>query len=113
MDVEEWNPQWNEAQKRQMLQSSVALHKTKGILHSLKEALAIFEVRIEVSEWFEHGGTPHNFRLKVQINNSETLSLAQSLDPHFYAFVWPLIDRLKPVCNHYKVHLEFLFHQTV
>lgn len=65
--VDEWDPAWSEAEKRQAIRDSVWLHKHKGTIGALKRALAQVRLAVTVSEWFQHGGAPYTFRLRVAL----------------------------------------------
>lgn len=76
--VDEWDPQWSEADKRQAIRDSVWLHQHKGTVGAMKRALAQLKLTVSVSEWFQHGGDPYTFRLKVALAKGATWTSAQA-----------------------------------
>lgn len=65
--VDEWDPAWSEAEKRQAIRDAIWLHRHKGTVGALKRALAQMGMPVTVSEWFRHGGAPYTFRLSVTL----------------------------------------------
>jgi len=69
MSVDEWDNQWPETIKRQVILDSTKVHRHKGTVGALKRALADIDMPIIVTEWFrEEGGEPYTFRLDVDAN---------------------------------------------
>lgn len=65
--VDTWNPNWTEEQKREVIRSSVPVHRYKGTAAALKEALAALGFPIRVQEWYQQEpmGKPGTFRLVI------------------------------------------------
>ena len=63
--VDEWSPLWSEQQRRDAIKNSVTVHRYKGTIGAVKEAVASLGVACEVQEWFnqEPPGEPYTFRL--------------------------------------------------
>ncbi len=76
--VDEWDPAWSEAEKRQAIRDSVWLHQHKGTVGALKRALAQLKLAVTVSEWFQHGGDPYTFRLRVALAKGASWTAAQA-----------------------------------
>ncbi|MDE5602477.1 MAG: phage tail protein I [Helicobacter sp.] len=77
----------NEAEARELLSSAIFIHKNSGTPSALKKALkSVFE-QVEIQEWFEYGGEPFTFRVKVSSstkgNGKETFLLLDSLIQKF------------------------------
>ena len=77
----------NEKEARELLSSAMFIHKNSGTVSALKKALkSVFE-RVEIQEWFEYGGEPFTFRVKVSSstkgNGKETFVLLDSLIQNF------------------------------
>src|SRR5262245_34830361 len=63
MHVDRWDDNWAEEIRRDLVKTSLLIHKQKGTIGALKEALTIFHVdKVTVQEWFDYGGTPYTFR---------------------------------------------------
>lgn len=76
--VDEWDPAWSEAQKRQAIKDAVWIHRHKGTVGALKRALGQLGMAVTVSEWFQHAGAPYTFRLRVAIEAGATWGREQS-----------------------------------
>jgi phage tail P2-like protein len=64
MSVDDWNDNWPGDVKRNIIKSSVQIHKKKGTVGALKFALEAFNYEnITVEEWFVYGGDPYFFRV--------------------------------------------------
>lgn len=67
MSVDAWESSWLESQKRAAIASSIKVHRLKGTISALREALGAMGLQIEVQEWFQlmPRGTPFTFRLVI------------------------------------------------
>lgn len=65
--VDEWDPEWDEATRRRVIKASPDIHRVKGTVGALKRALAALGWGATVSQWFQHGGAPYTFRLRVAV----------------------------------------------
>lgn len=80
--VDEWDPNWTDAQKRQVIKASVDVHSYKGTIGAVQEALAALSFDARVQEWFNQipAGDPYTFRVllesgQVGISQSDMQSL--------------------------------------
>lgn len=53
--------------KRNVIKSSVGIHKKMGTKYAVEKALSAVYRTAVVKEWFEYGGTPYHFKVKVDI----------------------------------------------
>jgi len=67
LSVDGWDAQWPVETKRNVIASSVFIHRHKGTAGALKRALAALGLGVEISEWFEYGGDPYHFRADVKV----------------------------------------------
>lgn len=69
--VDEWDPNWTDAQKRAAIQASVGVHRTKGTPGAMKRALAPLGLDIDVNEWHQltPKGDPYTFKLTVTVGD--------------------------------------------
>lgn len=51
--------------KRNLIRQSIAWHKIKGTPASVENFLGAFGINAEVQEWWEYGGEPYFFKLKL------------------------------------------------
>ena len=67
MSVDAWQPDWTDSQKRAAIASSIKVHRLKGTISAVREALGALGLRIQVQEWFQliPRGKPYTFRLVV------------------------------------------------
>lgn len=67
LSVDTWNSNWPEKVKRQVISSSVFVHRHKGTRAGLDMALKALDLGVIISEWFEHGGDPYTFKADVMV----------------------------------------------
>lgn len=69
--------------KRQLIQDSPFLHKTKGTPAAVEKALKSVLGDVSLTEWFEYGGNPFHFQVDINVLNTgvtqETLSLVEKI----------------------------------
>ena len=53
LSVDNWDPDWSDAMKRQAVAESIALHRVKGTRASVEAVLARFDDLLEIVEWHE------------------------------------------------------------
>lgn len=70
LHVDEWDTNWTEQQKRDVIAASVAVHKTKGTIGALKRALAALGYEVTVDE---NTGEVCTFRLEFDLNQTGIL----------------------------------------
>ncbi|WP_436835450.1 phage tail protein I [Acinetobacter pittii] len=66
--VDVWNKSWSDAQKRQVIKTSLYNHSIKGTVESLEVALNSLGFPVIVQEWFNMVpiGKPYTFKLYIQ-----------------------------------------------
>lgn len=65
--VDFWDDRLSTDKKRLLIKDSILLHQKKGTLWALERILEILEVKAEISEWFNYGGDPYYFKIKLSI----------------------------------------------
>lgn len=68
LSVDTWDSDWPEHVKRQVVTSSVYVHRHKGTPAAIKAALNALDLGVTISEWFQHGGAPYTFRADVSLS---------------------------------------------
>lgn len=70
MSVDEWDPNWSEADKRAVIKNSVNIHRHKGTIGALKDALGALAMNLEVVEWFQEmpPAEAYTFAVNVYLN---------------------------------------------
>jgi len=68
--VDEWDVTWTDEQKRSAIKSSVAVHRYKGTIGSVRNALSALGYSIQVQEWFNQSpaGVPYTYRLLLNVD---------------------------------------------
>jgi phage tail P2-like protein len=100
LSVDTWDNAWTEAQKRAVIKASIRVHRMKGTVASVREILQVTGADVELVEWWqeEPRGTPHTFRLDVEIEdrgiNEATL---ESIERQ--------VASVKPVRSHFTTRM--------
>lgn len=74
LSVDDWNADWTEAQKRNVIRSSVETHRQKGTIGAVRRVADSFGLGIVLREWWQKSpqGTPHTFTLSISIDQIPT-----------------------------------------
>ncbi|OJY65518.1 MAG: phage tail protein I [Sphingobium sp. 66-54] len=69
LSVDDWDPDWPEAVRRQVVARSIAVHRRKGTVAAVREAVAAFGGSIVIREWWEADppGEPGTFALMLAL----------------------------------------------
>ncbi len=67
--VDLWSSSWPEQLKRQAIAESWAKHRVKGTPAAMDAAIQGLSYGATWSEWFEYGGKPFHFRIKIRTPN--------------------------------------------
>ena len=102
--VDDWRSDWPDEIKREAIMASATIHRVKGTIGAVRRALEALGYVIDVSEWFEHGGTPHTFRIAVDVLGSHSMGI--EISPDLLAEIINVIDNVKPVRAHFDVALK-------
>jgi phage tail P2-like protein len=70
LSVDKWDESWSEAQKRGAVRASLSVHRRKGTVASLKDALAALGHELDVREWhqLQPMGEPYTFGIRVTVD---------------------------------------------
>lgn len=68
--LDNWDPLWTEAQKRQTIAQSIQVHRHKGTIGAVRGALAAVGVGARLQEWFNQtpAGAPYTYRLLLEVD---------------------------------------------
>lgn len=68
--VDDWDTNWTDAQKRQVIKESVYSQRIKGTIGAVTRQLAALGYEIQILEWFqqEPEGTPYTFEVYITAN---------------------------------------------
>ena len=84
LSVEDWDSNWSDTQKRQVIKSTYQIHQTKGTVYAVEAALAALDIPAILEEWFNYGGDPYHYRIALDLSGrgadfSELQSLYNSV----------------------------------
>lgn len=70
LSVDEWDPTWSEERRRAAIRTSVSVHKYKGTIASVREALRSLVSDSRVQEWFNQNpiGNPYTFKVLLDVS---------------------------------------------
>ena len=70
--VDEWDAGWTDAQKRGSIKASLSVHKHKGTVGAVKEAMAGLGFTAELQEWHQTtpAGTPYTFGVTINVDQT-------------------------------------------
>lgn len=97
------------AAKRDLLKTSVRVHKKMGTKYAVEKALSALYPESEVEEWFEYGGEPGHFQIVCDVTNSRIVaSLADII--RAVKLYKRLSAHLDGVAFQAHIHCEILTH---
>jgi phage tail P2-like protein len=93
--VDQWDQNWTEAQKRAFIKASVSVHRRKGTIGAIREALEALSLSVQIQEWFaqETPGAPFTFKGIVEIDQV-------GFDFANFAALLEILSRVKNVRSH-------------
>lgn len=74
LKVDWWDPNYTLEEKRRTLKDSWAVHRILGTKAAVELAISAIYPEAKVSEWFEYGGQPYHFKLRINPNGEEITS---------------------------------------
>jgi phage tail P2-like protein len=99
LSADVWDAAWPEAVKRNAVATSIAQHRIKGTPAAVKTVLARFDALLELVEWWQSGGTPHTFEVRLPLNadggTRATAAFAEAIIRD--------VTRVKPVRAHFEL----------
>jgi phage tail P2-like protein len=100
LSVDEWDDTWDVATQRRVIAASIEIHRKKGTVAAVKEALAILGHTGKLTEWWqiEPPGIPHTFLADVEIDN-------RGIDEAAIATIERQIHAVKPARSHFTMRL--------
>ena len=104
VSVDDWDEEWPAERKRAVILASAEVHRRKGTRSAVEAAIAPFDAGWTVSEWFEHGGPPHTFRIEA-----EAADAVAAPSPPVAATIRDLrraVAAAKPVRAHFAIRLR-------
>ena len=100
MHVDWYDYSYPLAAKRDLLKSSVRVHKKMGTKYAIEKALSALYPESEVEEWFEYGGEPGHFHIVCDVTNSRITAS------------WADIVRAVKIYKRLSAHMDELTYQA-
>ena len=69
--VDWWDPEYSVDEKRRTLKGSWYVHKHMGTKASVVTAVSAVYPETAVEEWFEYGGEPYGFKIRLNLTGTE------------------------------------------
>lgn len=93
--VDDWDTNWTDKQKRQVIKESVYSQRIKGTIGAVTRQLAALGYEIKILEWFqqEPEGTPYTFQVYITANQ-------YPLTQNDYRKILQVIDTNKNLRSH-------------
>lgn len=68
LSVDDWNDEWSDEVKKNVIKSSIEVHRKKGTIGALKRALVALNYQnIKIEEWFQYSGKPYHFKVNFEV----------------------------------------------
>lgn len=96
--VDWWDADYSLEEKRQTLKDSWRVHKTLGTRAAVETAISAIYPETTVEEWFEYGGEPYHFRIRINItsDSGDTVRQRRVLERlNFYKSLRSHVESLK------------------
>lgn len=97
--VEGWRTEWPENVKRARIKASIGVHRRKGTLQSVEDAVHSFGAQIAIREWWQTvpKGEPHTFELFLTVPETGPVATADFIND-----VIAEVNRTKPLRAHFN-----------
>ncbi len=69
--VDWWDPNYSLEEKRRTLKDSWRVHKLLGTKAAVEMAISDIYPNTQVEEWFEYGGNPYGFKIKLDLTGEK------------------------------------------
>jgi len=97
-----WKVDWYDTSypveiKRRMIQSALTVWRTAGTLAAVKTQMNAIYPNSDVTEWFDYGGEPGHFRVRVDVTEE---GVPQEIHK------WEEINRMLMPAKRYSAHLD-------
>ena len=71
MSVDHWSDTWSEQKKRDVCKNSAMVHRYKGTIGAVTDALKALNISIEVLEpWQQDNAAPHSLLVRAYVNDA-------------------------------------------
>ncbi len=111
VSVDVWDPSGSVEIRRQVINTSFDVHRTKGTRKSVELALSALGFTVDLSEWFEYGGAPYTFRIDAY--SEDVFVAGVQTETPIYERVSRLIETVKPARTHFDLRIGESFRDGV
>jgi phage tail P2-like protein len=105
--VDEWNDNWTDDTKREVIENSLWVHERKGTLGAVKRALLAMKYDATVIEWFQKSPRGKAGTFSVEVHPTTGIIADNILQ------IRAVIDAVKRLSAHYDVYLGFTLPATI
>lgn len=109
MSVDTWDSGWSEGVKREVIRSSVPVHRLKGTRKAVMAALEALGFNVDLTEWWQEAAPPHTFRLDAY--GEDVLAAGFQIDEQLLDTVTRIIENAKPARSHFTFRIGESFRQ--
>lgn len=112
LSVDEWDAHWPEDVKREAIRISPLLHRRKGTLWALENALKPIGATTQIEEWWQMKpmGEPGTFRATTTVHRTDVSTTAGTfLTPELYKKIKAVITHNKPVSRPFTLRVGAAF----
>lgn len=95
LTVDEWDGGWTDAQKRAVIKASLNVHRFKGTIGAVREALGALASTVRVQEWFNQIPEGDAYTFKVLLTADQVGISQQSINS-----LYAVIERTKNLRSH-------------
>lgn len=85
------------------IRRSFEVHRNKGTRKSVETSLEALGFNVDLSEWFEYGGSPHTFR--IDAFGEEIFEAGYQVNAALLDEVTRLIETVKPARTHFDLRV--------
>ena len=105
--VDEWNDNWTDDTKREVIKNSLWVHERKGTLGAVKRALAAMNYDASVIEWFQKSPRGKAGTFSVEVHPTTGIIADSILQ------IRAVIDAVKRLSAHYDVFIGLTLPATI
>lgn len=114
LSVDEWEENWPEQVKRQVVAKSIQVHLHKGTYGAVEDAIAVLGIRVDLSEWFDQSppGQRGTMQLTAWVNQNLTGEDAV-MTPELYEQLKRAVDAVKRCGIHYDFRVGAAYENRI
>ena len=107
LGVTYWDTSWTESIKRNVCKSAFSVHRKRGTIGAVKEALQATGANVDIIEWFdiEPQGIPGTFTASVSLN-AQTIENDSYLPRQRIDLIKQVLDTNKNLRSHYTLSIS-------